>query len=220
MDGAALEPALVLGGLSLDDLDLALALVELGFAGLEALVRARLELLGEVVELGLAETEVALQLEEPAVRVAELCLAALEQLDPALDLALAGGELVAEGLFPFGDADPLDLELGGHALFAVARVVRGLDELLLELRDPRAGLVERGVAVVELLDELLHLPLGFRGAGAVALDVVQDLGELLPAIVGQVVDDVAGLADDVVLETVAQLRHGRYPKNRPRAEKL
>ena len=159
-------------------------------------------------------------LEEQAVGVAELALAALEDLDAALDLALAGGDLVAEGLFPLGDADALDFELGDHALLTVAGVGCGLDELLFELGDPGAGLVERSVPVVELLDELLGALLGFRGARAVALEVVQDLGELLATLLGQVVDDVAGLADDVVLETVAQLRHGRFLRNRPWGQKL
>ena len=153
-----------------------------------------------------------LALEEQAVGVAELALAALEELDAAFDLALASGDLFAEGLLPLGDAHALDLELRDHALLAMARVGLGLDELFLELGDPRAGLVERRVSVVELLDELLGALLGFRGARAVALEVVQDLGELLAAFLGQVVDDISGRADDVVLEAVAQLQHGRYPR--------
>ena len=202
------------------DLDLPLPRVELELARPQALVGARLELLGQVVELGLADTDSVLALEEQAVGVAELCLAALEELDAAFDLALAGGDLFAEGLLPLGDADALDLELRDHALLAVARVGLGLDELFLELRDPRAGLVERCVSVVELLDELLGALLGFRGARAVALEVVQDLGELLRRSLGRSSTTSPVCADDVVLEAVAQLQHGRYPKNRPCGRKL
>src|SRR6476620_1094628 len=119
MDGAGLEAALLLGGVPLDDLYLALALIQLGLAGFQPLVGARLELLSPVVELGLAHAQVALELEELAVRVPELVFAAVEQLEPAFDLALAGGDLVAERLLPLGDADPFDLELGSHALLAV-----------------------------------------------------------------------------------------------------
>jgi hypothetical protein len=61
--------------------------------------------------------------------------------------------------------------------------------------------------MVELLDELLGALLGLGRARAVSLELVQDLGELVAPLVGQVVDDVARGADDVGLEAVAELGH-------------
>ena len=220
MDRATLEPALLLRRVSFLDLDLPLPRVELGLARPQALVGAGLELLSQIVELGFADTDRVFALEQQAVGVAELGLAALQELDAALDLPLAGGDLFAEGLFPLGDADALDLELGDNALLAVARLGLGLDELFLELCDPRAGLVERCVAVVELVDELLGALLGFRGARAVALEVVQDLGELLAAVLGQVVDDVARGRGRRSSRDGCAASTWPVPKNRPRRRKL
>ena len=68
--------------------------------------------------------------------------------------------------------------------------------------------------MLELLDELLGDPLGFRGARAVPFEVMEDLGELLATLVSEVVDDVGRVPDDVGLQTGADLGHARrlrYP---------
>ena len=81
---------------------------------------------------------------------------------------------------------------------------------MLELFDARSRLGDHDVAVLELLDELVRAALCLGGARAVALELVQHLGELLAALVLEVVDDVRGVADDVGLETAAQLAHCLY----------
>jgi hypothetical protein len=88
-----------------------------------------------------------------------------------------------------------------------------LVELPLQLFDPRAALRLSGVSVLELGDELVDALLGFGGAGAVALDFVEDLGELGAALVLEIVDEVARLADDVVLEAGAELGHRGVSQN-------
>ena len=120
-----------------------------------------------------------------------LTLAGLERFDPQRERGLARLDLAAEALLPLGDADSLSLELRGDALLPV--VVLGLDlrELALELLDARARLGDEDVAAFQFLDELLGALLGLGGARAVALQLVQHLGQLLAALVREVVDEVA-----------------------------
>ena len=63
--------------------------------------------------------------------------------------------------------------------------------------------------MLELLDQILGAPLCLLGSRAVPFEVVEDLSQLFAALIREVVDDVGRVADDVGLESGADLGHGR-----------
>ena len=156
--------------------------------------------MGAVLEAALAKADAALSVGQLVVGVPDLALTRADGFDSPAQLDFAGLELRAEMLLALGDADALGLELRGDDVVVVAGLGLGRLELALELLDPGARLRQGGVAVFQLVDELLGALLGLGGSRAVALEVVQDIGELGPALDREVVDEVARVADDVVLE--------------------